>query len=201
MTAKEAAGKRLADRLISLRGWRLFGVFLVGRVGGGGAASSPSSACSVCFVCRVGMAAGRYTDAACGVLRRMAVWHRLFCCRALLGVERLAGGCRALRMVNSVRAARLVAGSWPFHRLNGMGSPFLWRAGISRVLVLAATWAMSEGLRGAIFTGISMEPYRQCLGVVCTCSAGAAWTGVYGLSNGYRFCGRCAGGAVAEFPS
>ena len=180
MTAKIADGKRLADRLMSLRGWRLLLVsFWLGALAGG---ATFSFFCLLClFLYRAGMAAGRTQT------RRAA-----FCVGWLFGAGYFAAGLYWVSNALLVDAARfawlipftllgLSLGLGLFHRLNGVRSRFFWWAGISRVLVFAATWTMFEGLRGVIFAGFH-GTRRQCLGVVRTCSAGAAWTGVYGLS-------------------
>ena len=183
MTAKEAAGKRLADRLILLRGWRLLLVsFWLGALAA--AAQPPVHLLPVLFVSFAGLV---------WLLDGTQTRRAAFCVGWLFGTGYFAAGLYWVSNALLVDAARF---AWliPFALLGlslGLGlftglmawvARFFWGAGISRVLVLAATWTMFEGLRGVIFTGFPWNPVGNVWVSFAPVLQGAAWTGVYGLS-------------------
>lgn len=76
----------------------------------------------------------------------------------------------------------LPAGLALFFALATVLARFMWRPGLSRVFVLASTIALTEGLRGHVFTGLPWNTLGYALTWPVTLMQSAGLVGIYGLT-------------------
>ncbi|MGB0630365.1 MAG: apolipoprotein N-acyltransferase [Alphaproteobacteria bacterium] len=183
MTAEDVVGEGIAGRLISVRGWRRWLIsFGLGALAA--AAQPPVHLLPVLFISFTGLV--WLLD---GAQSRRAA----FSVGWLFGAGYFAAGLYWVSNALLVDAARF---AWliPFTVLGlsmGLGlfigamawaARFFWKPGLPRVLVLAATWTLFEGLRGVVLTGFPWNPVGNVWVIFAPVLQGAAWVGVYGLS-------------------
>src|SRR5262249_27452478 len=136
----------LPDR-ISLR--RLFRI---------GSAAARSLADPVHHVSDPGMAGGwlrrgQLWRRASRSIRGVVVRFRLFRPRALLGRQCVSGRRQNIRIAPSACCGCLAGGNGALHGIRAGARPSLLDAGAARIVALAAALALSEWLRGHLFSG------------------------------------------------
>lgn len=183
MTAEPPAGRGIAGRLISIRGWRRRLLsFVLGALAA--AAQSPVHLLPILPVSFCGLV---------WLLDGAQTRREAFGVGWLFGAGYFAAGLYWVSNALLVDAARfawlipftvlgLSLGLGLFNGVMTWAARSFWKPGLSRIFVIASAWTIFEWLRGVALTGFPWNPMGNVWVVFEPVLQAAAWGGVYGLS-------------------